>query len=287
MPVYKPYDHYIMFKKAFKSILAQTYQDLELLIILDGYDQVAERHAMAALNMRDDRVRLFVCDQNNGPGIARNIVYRFASGDFITFHDSDDYSHPERFEKLINEIDKSPVGVVASHLINKTFNPFAWAGDRKKKTSIKGKYTGTVLQTLLDANKIKVPFHFPSCVLTRDFFEMMGGYEPWKYSSDSILAIKIGLFNDLIGNEPIHIIKEPIFTWKRRPLSITMSTGIQRDVFHECQTKQREPIFELREKIIKGDISFPMSEEQALAVLDIKNNLNRQDKVREVKRQET
>lgn len=79
---------------AVESILGQTWRNLELIIVEDcSPDGTWERmQHFAAL---DDRVRIFRNSENQGAYITRNNALGYATGEFITVHDSDDWSHPE------------------------------------------------------------------------------------------------------------------------------------------------------------------------------------------------
>lgn len=80
------------------SILAQTFEDFELLIVddcsSDGGETVAAAEAWAA---RDPRVRVLAQTENRGTYQSKNIGIEQAQGRFITCHDSDDFALPERF----------------------------------------------------------------------------------------------------------------------------------------------------------------------------------------------
>ncbi len=81
------------------SILAQTYKNFELFLVDDGSSDncgtICDEYAMA-----DTRIR--VMHQNNqGQSAARNHASKIATGDFITFVDSDDYIEPDYLEYLL------------------------------------------------------------------------------------------------------------------------------------------------------------------------------------------
>ena len=71
------------------SVLAQTYQDLELLLIDDGSKDssgaICDEYAA-----QDARVKVFH-KENGGVSSARNVGLDHAQGEWITFVDSDDY----------------------------------------------------------------------------------------------------------------------------------------------------------------------------------------------------
>jgi len=86
---------------AINSLLAQTYYDIEVLVVDDNStdDTVA---VVTDLALRDSRVRLIQRTQNGGPYAARNIALANAKGDFVTCHDSDDWAHPEKIHRQVD-----------------------------------------------------------------------------------------------------------------------------------------------------------------------------------------
>lgn len=99
------------------SILAQTYRNFELLIVDDASSDAIEA-AVAALN--DPRVRLIRRAQNGGVGAARNSGIDAARGDWIAFHDSDDYCTADRLELSVRKMMELPedyIGVYGARLI--------------------------------------------------------------------------------------------------------------------------------------------------------------------------
>lgn len=101
LTTYRP-DHSLL--TAVRSVLAQTWQEWTLLLVDDAsgpaYDAVlAEAAAL------DDRVRLFRREVNGGTYAARNTGLRqVGTADFVTFHDSDDWSHPQRLELTLEPL---------------------------------------------------------------------------------------------------------------------------------------------------------------------------------------
>lgn len=83
-----------------ESILAQTYQDWELLIT-DDCSTDNSRDVIKSYADKDPRIRLLCLDKNSGAGVARNKSIKEASGRFIAFCDSDDRWTPEKLEKQL------------------------------------------------------------------------------------------------------------------------------------------------------------------------------------------
>jgi len=80
------------------SILSQTYQNFELILVDDGSPdscgEICEEYAA-----RDRRVRVIHQD-NKGQAAARNHGLKIAQGTWICFVDSDDLIHPQMIETL-------------------------------------------------------------------------------------------------------------------------------------------------------------------------------------------
>lgn len=95
VPVYnvEPY-----LSKCLDSILAQTYRDLEIILVDDGSTdqsgQICDRYAE-----KDPRIRAFHTE-NRGLAAARNLGLRKALGTYIGFVDSDDWIEPDMYECL-------------------------------------------------------------------------------------------------------------------------------------------------------------------------------------------
>ncbi|HLY41000.1 MAG TPA: glycosyltransferase family 2 protein [Terracidiphilus sp.] len=73
--------------RAVRSVLEQTYKDLEIIVVLDGPDP----RTVSALSVFDDsRLRVIALENNVGGNEARNIGVREATGGWIAFLDDDD-----------------------------------------------------------------------------------------------------------------------------------------------------------------------------------------------------
>ncbi|MBO6798550.1 glycosyltransferase family A protein [Maricaulis sp.] len=105
MPVYNV-ERYV--EAAVESVLAQTYENLELLIIDDGGSDNSIELCRAFI---DPRVRI-ISQENRGLAGARNSGIRYARGEIIAFLDSDDLWHPQKLERHLEHLRERPdVGV--------------------------------------------------------------------------------------------------------------------------------------------------------------------------------
>lgn len=81
-----------------RSVLAQTYQNWELLFV-DDCSLDASLELISAF--QDERIRIFSMKENGGAALARNKAIEEAKGKWIAFLDSDDLWMPEKLEKQI------------------------------------------------------------------------------------------------------------------------------------------------------------------------------------------
>lgn len=85
--------------RCIESILAQTYKNLEVILIsdgsTDGTDEVIREYAK-----KDSRI-IPIFKQNSGVSDTRNRGLDMATGDYIGFVDGDDYIEPEMYETLL------------------------------------------------------------------------------------------------------------------------------------------------------------------------------------------
>ena len=89
-----------------ESLLCQTYQNIEILLIDDGStDSSSEKCDNWAL--RDKRIKVFH-KKNGGLSSARNVGLKFASGNFIGFIDSDDRIGCNMYAEMVNILETNP-----------------------------------------------------------------------------------------------------------------------------------------------------------------------------------
>ena len=92
--------------RAIDSVLAQTWQDLELIVV----DDCSTDDTRAALERYRDtpRVRLVFSDTNRGGSGARNLGIAHATGALIAFQDSDDIWLPHKLAAQVAALDSNP-----------------------------------------------------------------------------------------------------------------------------------------------------------------------------------
>lgn len=106
VPVYNIKEY---LERCVNSILAQTWENLEILLVDDGSDDGTER-LVDELGEKDDRIRVFH-KENGGSSSARNLGIREAKGIYLGFVDSDDYIEPFMYERLYRAVKETGMPV--------------------------------------------------------------------------------------------------------------------------------------------------------------------------------
>lgn len=102
VPVYNSGAHLL---PCVRSILAQTHENIELILIDDG--STDESGALCDALASDDRRVLVRHQANGGIASAQNAGVDLATGDFITFCDNDDLMAPRMLERLVGLIEST------------------------------------------------------------------------------------------------------------------------------------------------------------------------------------
>lgn len=157
---------------AIRSALAQTHRDLEVIIVDDG--STDDTRAVVA-SFTDARVH-YVYQPNRGLSAARNTGLGHASGEFLSFLDSDDEFLPEKLELLMAAFARDPgLGLVAGQavLIDQDGVPLSEVFDRPLPSDGADLLLGN-------------PLHVGSVLLRRSwqatvgrFDETLRSYEDW------------------------------------------------------------------------------------------------------------
>lgn len=104
--------HYLA--QAIQSVLDQTYQHFEIIVVDDGSTDNS-REIVEAYS--DPRIH-YIYQENRGLPAARNTGLRNATGQFLTYLDSDDLFLPQKIEVLLCYLENHPdVGLVAGQVI--------------------------------------------------------------------------------------------------------------------------------------------------------------------------
>lgn len=100
------YNRSTFLARAINSVLQQTVQDFEIIVIDDGSTDGTEEHLrrFEEIEPRLKRCLVYEKQKNRGANAARNAGIRLARGEYIAFLDSDDLWHPRKLELQLTDI---------------------------------------------------------------------------------------------------------------------------------------------------------------------------------------
>ncbi|PIF43439.1 glycosyltransferase involved in cell wall biosynthesis [Chryseobacterium sp. 52] len=95
------YNNAVLFRDCYRSLLAQTYQNWEA-VILDDASSEEEKEQIKTIIAEDERFKFFENEKNSGVGVTKSKLIDLASGDICGFVDPDDAILPEALEKAVD-----------------------------------------------------------------------------------------------------------------------------------------------------------------------------------------
>lgn len=213
MPVY---NSALYLREAIESILHQTFQNLELIILNDGSTD-SSLEIIKSYAEGDKRIKIFDSKINLGIVKQLNLGVKVAEGKFIARMDSDDIACRERLEKQLNFLEENrEVGILGTStvLINKGSEEIG--GSERMESSY----------LVLFSSYFINPFAHPTVMIRREVFERIGLYNENRYPSEDydfwIRASKVTKFYNL---------KDPLLYYRVHPKSITqMKSAEQKSI---------------------------------------------------------
>jgi len=193
------YDRPEMLQRAVESVVQQTYDSVELLVVDDHSPTPASE---TLERIETDTLRSVECirhDENQGHPAARNTGMELAEGEFIAFLDDDDEWLEKKIEKQVERFQESPesVGIVYTGL-----------NQRNKDGSINAvttpSLTGDVTKQLLVDDFIGTGSMY---MIRSDAYESIGGFDErfpawvdWDYSLRLSLEYEFAVITEPLVN---------------------------------------------------------------------------------------
>lgn len=189
------YNRANLIDRAIESVLAQTYEKWELILVDDGSTDNTEESIQKYLE--DPRIK-YVKKTNSGGAHSRNVGVENATGNYVTFLDSDDEALPDWLLLFNKEIEKGEKVICCGSL-----NLYASGKITKPLPSVMGPLFGNRIGRFTNGGVF---------VIEKKIFEKIKGYDPLLTSGHhSELAMRLFPYLDSeniqIKNIAFHLIK--------------------------------------------------------------------------------
>jgi hypothetical protein len=263
MPVFDAAAH---LRQAIDSVLAQTFEDFELLVMDDGS---TDGSADLVRGYADARIRLERHDRNRGVVATLNAGIARARGRYIARMDADDVCLPTRLEEQVDHLDSHPeiAGVSAA------FETVDAAGCPLPIDHGLRRPVGPAL--------VRWSFHFgsffchPAAMLRRQIFDSVGGYDPaFPHAEDYDLWLRV-VEKHALDNLPRTLLR---LRWHGENVSVqhreTQQAGARRALARSLRALLGEDVAETPIRILR-DPAPPTCPRDALGAADLLWRLER------------
>lgn len=125
------------------SVLSQTYSNIEV-ILIENLSTDLSMEICKEYTRKDDRVKLFI-ENKPGAAAARNCGIKNATGEYITFVDSDDFLERQAYEIIMGKMNiyNSDLACYSFNYVDENKDIIKWYTPRLSKYNMKKKvYTG-------------------------------------------------------------------------------------------------------------------------------------------------
>lgn len=169
---------------AIRSVLAQTFLDLEVIVVDDGSQDGTAREALA---VTDPRLSVLALPQNAGASVARNVGICAGRAPFVAFQDSDDLWRRDKLAKQMQAL--TDTEVIATYCGMTVEDPGQPRGARRRQRIPSGDYpSGGITEALLWGNAISTQ----TLVVRREALDIVGLFDPaFRSLQDWELALRL------------------------------------------------------------------------------------------------
>jgi len=192
-------------KDSVLSVLNQTFQNYELIIIYDNHTK-EELRFINKIKNSDKRIKVIINKANLGAGPSRNVGINHSKGDYIAFIDADDLWHKDKLLQQIKFMKKNNFEITHTsyEIINENN---VKVGVRKAK--------------LMDYKKLvkSCDIGLSSVILKKNLINKNIKFPNLKTKEDFILWLKITQ-----NGKIIYALKKNLVKWRRNKNSLSSST---------------------------------------------------------------
>lgn len=239
--------------KCVRSIVGQTYRDLEIILVDDGSTDCCGK-ICDEWGQKDSRIKV-LHKKNGGVVSARNAGLYMASGEYIAYVDSDDWIEKDMYDCLMNLILRDGSDLVTSGLIRDYKNHSVY----EKEKIYAGRYSGKALEKLLP-QLINTNHFFDSQINMHITNKVFKKENLLQYQKDIPEDTRIGedaaiIYPYIFESECISVSGKNFYHYVLRNDSAmgsgphARSIDIMQNVFDRCIARNRDKIVNIKEQL--------------------------------------
>lgn len=217
VPVYNVEDY---LGRCVESILAQTYKNLEIILVDDGAKD-SSGAICDAYAQKDRRIQV-IHKENGGLSSARNAGLDMATGTYIAFVDSDDWIEPDAYENMLKVAQKLDVKLVCGgryDVKSKTGEKKVGLCPRKTERITAEELVGRI-------------FTWDQCDSSAcDKLYHRSLLENWRFPEGKVCEDVPVMYRIILGTDYVAVYGQPIYNYFHRPGSIT-TASVSDKTFH-------------------------------------------------------
>lgn len=167
--------------EAFNSILNQSLQPSEIILVVDGPVKKSLKKCILSL-AENEITSILWLPVNKGAGVARNYGIRTASFDYVAIMDADDISLNTRFEKQMNLLTQNSFHVVGGW-ISEFDDEMCFSHSIRKVPKLH--------KEIKKFSNLRSPMNNVTVMFEKNFFLQVGGYGNFRVLEDYCLFLRL------------------------------------------------------------------------------------------------
>ena len=181
-PVYQK-ENALYLKRCIESIVAQTVQTDDFVIVKDGPLTDELEHVLAEMQAKYNFIHVYSYSENRGAGYARNFGLKKTKNEIVALMDSDDISLPYRCQRQLDEFISNP----ALDIVGTSIYEF---NDSEENIVSKKVMPETITEIKKYARR-RIPFNNPTIMVKKTSVFQHGGYKEGQRGEDFALLTKM------------------------------------------------------------------------------------------------